>query len=217
MAQEGCPRIKGFEVSPTQHERNSVNFELKHHINGYIGANGVAEAGTRFYPSFKGSERKLKKRQLQKWYENRAEIADQVALGNGHLYKKPRAGTRRVLPRETEDSISPLKKASKFDEGVRSWDSDATSSPHHRHGGDDFSGRVSYHYDDEHKLGSARPATHAETFRREVQDLIFELGITEVYNADQTAINFDHLSSHTIDNTGPGRYGSAISVRRRLV
>ncbi|KAF1780909.1 hypothetical protein GQ600_189 [Phytophthora cactorum] len=164
-AQEGRPRIKGFEVSPTQHERNSVNFELKHHINGYIGANGVAEAGTRFYPSLKGSERKLKKRQLQKWYEDRAEIADQVALGNGHLYKKPRAGTRRVLPRETEDS-------------------------------------------------SARPATHAETFRREVQDLIFELGITEVYNADQTAINFDHLSSHTIDNTGPGR--SAIAVRRRL-
>ncbi|KAG3016033.1 hypothetical protein PC120_g11857 [Phytophthora cactorum] len=106
MTQEGRPRIKGFEVSPTQHERNSVNFELKHHINGYIGANGVAEAGTRFYPSLKGSERKLKKRQLQKWYEDSAEIAYQVALGSGHLCKKPRAGAGGVLPREAEGNIA---------------------------------------------------------------------------------------------------------------
>ncbi|KAG2872457.1 hypothetical protein PC116_g27271 [Phytophthora cactorum] len=44
MPREGRPRIKGFEASPTQHERNSVNLERKHHVNGYIRANRVAEA-----------------------------------------------------------------------------------------------------------------------------------------------------------------------------
>ncbi|KAG2967706.1 hypothetical protein PC128_g25784 [Phytophthora cactorum] len=46
MPREGRPRIKGFEASPTQHERNSVNLERKHHVNGYIRANRVAEAIT---------------------------------------------------------------------------------------------------------------------------------------------------------------------------
>ncbi|KAG3072280.1 hypothetical protein PI124_g17245 [Phytophthora idaei] len=167
MPREGRPRIKGFEASPTQHERNSVNLERKHHVNGYIRANRVAEAITRFYPSLKGPEWKLKKRQLHKWYEESAEIAYQVALGNGHLCKKPRAGAGGVLPREVEGNIafwirdlrregvpvSPLMLQMRARRLVRlRRDQFAASS----------SWRRRFLCGDEHELGSARLSTLAK-------------------------------------------------------
>ncbi|RAW27920.1 hypothetical protein PC110_g15679 [Phytophthora cactorum] len=177
MPREGRPRIKGFEASPTQHERNSVNLERKHHP---------------------------KKRQLRRWYEDSAEIAYQVALGSGHLCKKPRAGAGGVLPREAEGNIafwirdlrregvpvSPLMLQMKARRLVRLRR-------------DQFAAALLWRR--RTRIGQRTPSDArqvAETFRHEVQDLIFELRITEVYNTDQTTLNFEHLPTHTIDNTG---------------
>ncbi|RAW19849.1 hypothetical protein PC110_g23709, partial [Phytophthora cactorum] len=42
----------------------------------------------------------------------------------------------------------------------------------------------------------------AEQFRKKVQEIIIEHNITEIYNADQTVRNYEHLSTHIIDTTG---------------
>ncbi|KAG2765227.1 hypothetical protein Pcac1_g23152 [Phytophthora cactorum] len=47
----------------------------------------------------------------------------------------------------------------------------------------------------------------AEQFRKKVQEIIIEHKIIEIYNADQTAMNYEHLPTHTIDTTGTRTVG----------
>uniref|UniRef100_H3H8H3 HTH CENPB-type domain-containing protein n=1 Tax=Phytophthora ramorum TaxID=164328 RepID=H3H8H3_PHYRM len=55
------------------------------------------------------------------------------------------------------------------------------------------------------RIGQHTPANAcqvADEFQKKVQDIMLEHGLTEVYNADQTALNFEHLPTQTIDETG---------------
>uniref|UniRef100_H3H7W1 HTH CENPB-type domain-containing protein n=1 Tax=Phytophthora ramorum TaxID=164328 RepID=H3H7W1_PHYRM len=219
MPRAGRPNIQGFEAAPTQHERDSVSFLRKNAIINYISKNGVAGAVTRFYSSLQGKARKDKKRQLLKWCEDRYEIADQVAKGNGHLFKMPRDGKGRVLTREAEDQlafwirdlrregvpVSPLM----LQMQARAVASELGLIRHQFSGSSLWRRRFLKTYRlslrRRTRIGQHTPANAcqvADEFQKKVQDIMLEHGLTEVYNADQTALNFEHLPTQTIDETG---------------
>ncbi|KAL4158987.1 hypothetical protein PRNP1_004760 [Phytophthora ramorum] len=219
MPRGSRPRVKGFEASPSQCLRTAISYQRKYIINSFVEQNGMAAAVTRFYPSLQVEARKRKKRQLHQWFEARDDIAKQVAQGNGHLCREPRSGVGCILPRAEEDylafwirdlrregvPVSPLMLQMKArtvagELGLRFDQFSASSSWRLR-----FLKSYRLSLRRRTRIGQKTPSDLrevAEKFHEEVQRMMLKNGITEVYNADQTALNFEHLPTHTIDETG---------------
>jgi hypothetical protein len=208
-----------LEASPSQCLRTAISCQRKHIINSFVEQNGIAAAVTRFYPFLQAEARKRKKRQLHKWFEARSDIAKQVAQGNGHLCKEPRPGVGSIIPRAEEDylafwvralrregvPVSPLMLQMKArtaagELGIRSDQFSARSSWYRR-----FLKSYRLSLRRRTRIDQKTPSDSpegAEKFRKKVQQMMLKHGITEVYNADQTTLNFEHLPTHTIDETG---------------
>ncbi|KAG3101755.1 hypothetical protein PC121_g1387 [Phytophthora cactorum] len=181
MARGGRTNIKGFKKVASLKIRVAVSNQKKHDILRHIADRGLASAVDTYFPSLKGDKRKQKNRQLLRWMPHKAAIAKRVGEGDGALYKSRSKGTGCGMSREEEEQL-----------GFGSWRK---------------------RFLDANRLSLRRRARHgqvtpddarvvAEQFRKKVQEIIIEHNITEIYNADQTAMSYEHLTTHTIDTTG---------------
>ncbi|KAG3009626.1 hypothetical protein C6341_g8083 [Phytophthora cactorum] len=219
VARGGRTNIKGFKKVASLKIRVAVSNQKKHDILRHIADHGLASAVDTSFPSLKGDKRKQKKRQLLRWVPHKAAIAKRVGEGDGALYKSRSKGTGCGLPREAEEQfvflvrdlrkegipVSHLMLQLKardlateicLDEGLfaasRSWRK---------------------RFLDANRLSLRRRTRHGQVttddarvvagqFRKKIQEIIIEHNITEIYNSDQTAMNYEHLPTHTIDTTG---------------
>ncbi|GMF40743.1 unnamed protein product [Phytophthora fragariaefolia] len=211
--------IKGVSRKKTQFQREAVSNEKKAHVIQFYKINGMDATVTQFYPGLTEAKRKSKKRQIYKWIGKGPVIKSAVEHGDGNLRKNRASGLATVLAEEDEEQIahwvrdlrregvpvSPFMlecraKEVAEDAEIPTGSFSASESWRKR-----FLSKYRLSLRCKTRIGQNTPADSdqvAKDFRLKVLKTIEEEEIVEVYNTDQTAMNYEYLPSRTYDSKG---------------
>ncbi|POM68454.1 LOW QUALITY PROTEIN: hypothetical protein PHPALM_15386 [Phytophthora palmivora] len=213
---KGRVNIKGVHRKPKQFLRNSVSNDKKVRIIEYFRSHGMSATVAKFYPTISKEHCKTKKRQIYKWIEKESVIGDAIEKGGGSLHKNRNSGLSTVLTVDDEDQlahwvrdmrregvpVSPFMlecraKEVAEDAGVPT-DSFAASSSWRKR----FLDKYCLALRRKTRIGQNTPADSDQIAREFRSKKIEEEGIVEIYNADETAMNYEYLPTRTYDARG---------------
>lgn len=218
MARTGRKSMKGKPRKPKQYRNDDHSFELKLAVLKAVEATTMKETIARFFPALSSAKAQSKRRTIERWRHQRTKI-EQMAQ-NQRTKDKQRerhAGTATCLSADSETLIvrwiNDLRK-----------DSVPVSSTMLRlkavdtaeaEGTEGFLGRWSWRrgFLQRHKMAIRERTRQGQVttgdavsavndFSKHVLDTMERLGVSKVFNADQTAVFFEYLPKHTVCKQG---------------
>ncbi|POM74479.1 Hypothetical protein PHPALM_8549 [Phytophthora palmivora] len=205
---KGRTRIKGVRQNQSAFLRDGVSNGMKTAIINCFHDLGMGATVTNFFPRTSHTQVKSKKQQIYKWIQKEEAILSAVGSGRGHLQKIRATGLATVLCDEDEDLIAHWVRnlrregvpVSQFMLKTKLKGFSASDSWEKR-----FLAKYRFSLRRKSRIGQITPVDSeqvAQDFRLEVLITSEEEGIVEVYNADQTAKNYEYLPSRTYDTKG---------------
>ncbi|POM75924.1 hypothetical protein PHPALM_6902, partial [Phytophthora palmivora] len=221
MTIKGRPRTNGTGSRPKQYKRTAVSFDYKMRVLKYLEAPTMADTAEKSYlrPS------KVKKRQVYAWKKVRGMIETKCNKGSRFHQRDRRLGMSKTLSEQAEEQLVRWINSLRAD-GVQvtammlKLQAQEVYRCGSRPGAFTASWSWRKHFLRRHRLsirrrtreGQTTPADaakKAEEFSKDVRAKMHELGVSRVYNADQTvtnasiaAVNYEYVSSRTVTSRG---------------
>ncbi|OWZ07752.1 LOW QUALITY PROTEIN: hypothetical protein PHMEG_00019818 [Phytophthora megakarya] len=154
------------------------------------------------FRNFAKRSKKSKSRQIYKWLKKEKEIRRVVQMGGAHLQKIRVKRAKRRIYCSLGTRSTPRGCASVLDDKAKKVADDADIPPASLFWKKRFLAKFRFSLHCKTRIGQITPADSAQVvqkFRLEVLKTIEEEGIVEVFNADQTAMNYEYLPTRTHD------------------
>jgi hypothetical protein len=203
MALKGRPRTNGNGSRPKQYTRTSVSYDYKLRVLKHLDIYTMANTVYKFFPGLSSAQQKTKKRQVYVWAKLRKVIETKCSRGARFHQRDRRMGLSATLSEQAEEQLVRWINSLRAD-GVpvtalmlklQAQEAHRCSVSHPAPFAASWSWRK--HFLRRHKLsirrrtreGQTTPADAAQKvkeFSKEVEAKMQDLGVSRLYNADQT-------------------------------
>ncbi|RLN96485.1 hypothetical protein BBJ28_00000638, partial [Nothophytophthora sp. Chile5] len=219
MARTGRTLTTGNGSRPKQYKHMAVSYDYKLQVLRFLDSSTMAATIAEFFSDLLLAQVKTKKRQIYAWKEAREVIETKCAHGARHHQRGRALGMGCMLSVEAEEQLVRWVKDLRADGApVTGLMLKLQAQEVHQSSGaspGDFSASWSWrkHFLRRHRLSIRRRTREGQTtpenavqtaieFSNAVRLKVKELGVTRLYNADQTGVNYEYVPTSTVNMRG---------------